>query len=290
VTDGDWAACAAVWDVVTPAEPLDVALARTRAAREPRRLYVLAEREGALVGCGYGGPSQTEGRGFVSPRVVPGRRREGVGTAVLVHLCEHLERAGFALASALVDGNDPEAVAFAEHVGFEIVDRQVEQVRVLGDEAGAEPPHDVVFTTVAERPELLGEAYPLAEQGYADLATVDAVTVSLEEWLEEEATIPEASLVALVDGEIVAYSGLNRVGDAGAEDGLTVVRRDRRRQGLALALKRAKLARAAALGITEITTWTQERNAAMRAVNEQLGYRYRDVVLSVRAPLPLRER
>ncbi|MGL6280262.1 MAG: GNAT family N-acetyltransferase, partial [Gaiella sp.] len=133
---------------------------------------------------------------------------------------------------------------------------------------------------------LLRDVFPLALQGYADLASVDDVTVTLEEWLEEEASIPEASLVALAGGEPVAYSGLS--GTLGvAADGLTVVRRDWRGRGLALALKRAKLARAAALGVREISTWTQEANGAMRAVNERLGYRYRDLVLDVRALLPL---
>ena len=45
-----------------------------------------------------------------------------------------------------------------------------------------------------------------------------------------------------------------------AEDGLTVVRRDWRRRGLALALKRLELAWAAANGIREIVTWTQRGN------------------------------
>jgi mycothiol synthase len=57
---------------------------------------------------------------------------------------------------------------------------------------------------------------------------------------------------------------------------------------LALALKREKLAWAAANGIREIVTWTQRGNEGMRAVNERLGYVYRGVTVSVRAPLPLR--
>jgi RimJ/RimL family protein N-acetyltransferase len=209
-----------------------------------------------------------------------------VGTALLLALCDHLHAVGFSLATAHVDGHDAGAVAFAARFGFAEAGRQVEQVRALGEERPVAPPEGVVFTTVAERPALLEEVFPLALQGYADLASVDDVTVSLDEWLEEEATIPEASLVALAAGVPVAYSGLSGPREA-ASDGLTVVHRDWRRRGLALALKREKLARAATLGIEEITTWTQEGNAGMRAVNERLGYRYRDLVLDVRAPLPL---
>ena len=40
-------------------------------------------------------------------------------------------------------------------------------------------------------------------------------------------------------------------------------------------------------GFRELVTWTQRGNDGMRAVNEQLGYAYRSVSISVRAPLPL---
>ena len=72
-----------------------------------------------------------------------------------------------------------------------------------------------------------------------------------------------------------------------AEDGITVVRRDWRRRGLATALKRAELEWAARNGIREVVTWTQRDNDGMRAVNERLGYAYRSVAVTVRAPLPL---
>jgi mycothiol synthase len=166
-------------------------------------------------------------------------------------------------------------------------DRQVEQVKALGTEPAGVPPDGIVFVTVAERPELLRESYELATQGYADLATVEPVTVSLEEWLEEEAEIPEGTFVALAGDEIVGYTGMTGSRDTAVWDGLTVVRRDWRRRGLAVQLKRAKLAWAAGAGIAEIVTWTQTGNDGMRAVNERLGYAYRAVVLSVRAPLPL---
>jgi mycothiol synthase len=142
--------------------------------------------------------------------------------------------------------------------------------------------------TVGQRPEVLREAYELGRQGFADMATDRPATISLDEWLREEATLPEGSFVALVDGEIVGYSGLCRHDSPGvAEDGLTVVRRDWRRRGLATALKRRELAWAAANGLHEVVTWTQRRNEGMRIVNERLGFTTRDVSLTMTAPLPL---
>ena len=97
---------------------------------------------------------------------------------------------------------------------------------MLGDELSLSPlPEGVEVVTVAERPELLREAYPLAaEEGYADLAVEGDVVIKLDDWLRDEATLPEGSFVALHDGEIIGYSGLMRHDNPGtAEDGLTVV-------------------------------------------------------------------
>jgi GNAT superfamily N-acetyltransferase len=56
---------------------------------------------------------------------------------------------------------------------------------------------------------------------------------------------------------------------------------------LALALKRMELAWAAAGAYREVVTWTQQGNHAMRRLNELLGYEYRDVSVTMLAPLPL---
>ena len=112
-------------------------------------------------------------------------------------------------------------------------------------------------------------------------------TISLEDWLSDEATHPEGSFVALAAGEIIGYSGLCKLSEGVAEDGLTVVRRDWRRRGLATALKRRELAWAAANGIREIVTWTQTGNEGMRRANELLGFEYRSVSISMAAPLPV---
>ena len=126
------------------------------------------------------------------------------------------------------------------------------------------------------------------DEGYTDLAVDGEVVIPLEDWLRDEATLPEGSFVALADGEIVGYSGLMRHDNAGvAEDGLTVVARDWRRRGLAMALKRLELAWAAENGFREVVTWTQRGNEGMRDVNERLGYEYRTVALKMMASLPL---
>jgi len=254
-----------------------VAEMRAQSAADPTRLLVVAELDGVLAASGLAGRSSL-GCAGLHPRVLPTARRRGVGSAVLARLEAHAVETGFTEAVAFAD--DDGALAFALSRGYEEVDRQVEQVRTLdGTEKPAPFPAGVEVVTVAERPELLGAAYPLAVEGYAGMATFRPVHVPLEEWLRTEATLPAGSFVALAGDEVVGYAGLCRDDDDGtrAEDGLTAVRHDWRRRGLATALKRAELAWAAAHGIRLVYTWTQRGNDGMRAVNEQLGYVTRNV-------------
>ena len=260
-----------------------------RERSEPDMLVLVADLDGETVGAGLAGRSDVQGRGFVAPRVHPDAHRRGVGTALLHALTEHVASLGFDRAAASAD--DPGSQAFAERFGFEEIDREVEQVIVLPAQLPEAPlPDEIEVVTIAERPELLRETYPLAQgEGYADLALEGDVVIKLEDWLKDEGTLPEGSFVALHDGEIVGYSGLVHHDNPGvAEDGLTVVAREWRRRGLALALKRLELVWAAENGVSEVITWTQRGNDGMRAVNEQLGYEYRTVALKMMGPVPLR--
>ena len=262
-----------------------------RERNEPNQLVLVAALDGDIVGAGLAGPSDVQGRGFVAPRVHPGARRRGVGSAMLERLTDHVVTLGFDKAWASVD--DDGSRAFAEHFGFEEVDREVEQVIALPAELPKAPlPADVEVESIADHPELLQETYALArDEGYTDLAIDGEVVVSLEDWLRDEATLPGGSFVALQGDRIVGYSGLMRHDNPGvAEDGLTVVTRDWRRRGLALALKRLELEWAIEHGFKEVSTWTQRRNEGMRRVNEELGYTYRTVAAKMMGPVPLKVR
>jgi mycothiol synthase len=257
-----------------------------RAQARPERLLLLAALDGRLAGSGLSDRSDVGDRFALKPRVLPSARHRGVGTALLRALAAHAER--FEVAQVATHLEEPDARGFAERFGFREIDRQVEQVKTLGDEPAPPPLDGLEVVTIGERPELLRAAYPLACEGYADFALDGPATISLDDWLLEEATLPEGSFVALDHGEIVGFSGLVRHDNDGvAEDGLTVVRRDRRGRGIASALKRMELAWAAANGFREVVTWTQQGNEAMRRLNERLGYAYRDESVTMLAPLPL---
>jgi len=275
----------AAWNALAPDEPTSTEQQRARLERDPRRLHVLAEVDGSVAGCGFAGPSDSPERAFIMPRVRVGTRGRGIGTLVLRRLLSHATLLGFETVSSHVDGSDARSLVFARRHGFGEVDRQVEQVKIVADEPFAGAPVGLDVVTIEERPDLLREAYDLALEGYADMATVTPVTISLEDWLADEASLPGGSFVALSGSEIVGYTGLCRRSDGTVEDGLTVVRRPWRRRGVAAALKRAKLAWAAQHGIAEIVTWTQNGNDAMRALNVRLGYVDRSVCVVVHRQL-----
>jgi GNAT superfamily N-acetyltransferase len=258
-----------------------------RAMTPSTTLLIVAELDGRLAGSGVAGVSDLRDRAFVAPRVLPEQRRRGVGQALLRALIRHAETLGVDKVWAGV--TDPGSRAFAERFGFNEVDSEVEQVRRLETPLEPRPlPDGIEVVSIAERPELLETAYPLACEGWADFATVAPATLDLPDWLRNEATLPAGSFVALADGEVVGYSGLcAHDTDGVAEDGLTVVRRDWRRRGVAGALKQRELAWAAANGYREVVTWTQTGNEGMRMLNERLGYEYRDVATKMVAPLPL---
>ena len=285
-SDRDLEQWLAVRRLVLPDEPAST-VEQMRALDTPERLLLLAERDGELAGSGLATRSDTGG-GFVVPRVLAEHRRRGVGTALLEPLLDHVRAHGFETAVTHTESDG--AREFAERHGFTEIDRQVEQVREVSPDEAAPAAYDgVEFTSVAERPELLERAFPIAEQGYADLVLVNRTMrpVPLEEWLRDEATLPGGSIVALEGERVVGYAGLLSWNDddARAENGLTVVDRSWRRRGLATALKQHQIAWAATNGIRELVTWTQTGNEGMRTVNEGLGYVTRTVSLTMRRAL-----
>ncbi len=262
-----------------------VELMRADLAANPDRRFYVAELDGEVVGSGLVSLSDLGDRFTVKVRVLPHARRRGVGTALLRRLVTHAT--GDKISAHL---EEEASRPFAERFGFRETDRQVEQVKRLGDEPPPPPPPEGIdVVSCAERPALLREAYPLASEGYHDMALEVPAQISLENWLRDhKALLPGGSFAALADGEIVGFSGLVDHDNPGvAEDGLTVVRRDWRRRGLATTLKRMELAWAGANGFHEVVTWTQRANEGMRRINELLGYEYRDVSITMVAPLPL---
>ena len=290
-SDADHEAWAAVKSAVIPGEP--VTGEELRRLAKPDRLLLLAETDGVVVGCGIASPSSFLGATFVGPRVLPEARGQGVGALLLEALADHGAALDRTALVAHVDGADARSLGFARRFGFTEFDRQVQQTRLLSGEAPSPPRNGLLpgqlgveLVSIAARPDLLEQAWrQVAVEAYADIPLPEPIEVPLDEWLREEATLAEGSFVALRGDEVVGYAGLLRL-DArltAAEHGLTAVRRDLRRQGVATALKRAQIAWAAASGLQELVTWTQRVNGDMQRLNGRLGYLVTSESITVRA-------
>jgi mycothiol synthase len=286
-TPADLEVFAEIKSRVVPNEP--VTAEQLAATDEPGRLLLLAERDGALAGCGIAGLSNFGGRVFIAARVLEEHRRHGVGRELVRALAEHGRGLGRDGVNAFVDAGDESALAFVRSYGLDEVDYQLEQVRVVGEEPPADAPDGIELVSLdGRREELLQAVWPVAKEGYADMPLPGAVSYPFATWMRDEATRPDGSFVAYENGRPVGYAGLmeHANGSAVAEHGLTVVCRDRRGRGIARALKRAQLHWASISGVVELITWTQKGNEAMQALNASLGYENRSRVLTMQGPLP----
>jgi len=285
-TDTDYEVWLAVRRAVLPHERIP-SLDELKQSIAPEDLNLLADLDGELAGSGLANRSDS-GNAHLAPRVLPDKRGRGVGAALLERLAAHAVEHGYERAGAHVAAGDEHSIRFARRFGFEEARRDIQQVLVVDGNVKPRDVDGVEFVSIESRPELLEAAFPLAQDGYADMP-IDGLDVRLASWLAEEATLPAGSFVALAGGEIIGYAGLMSWADepAKAEHGLTVVRRDRRRRGLAAALKERQIAWAAANGVRQLVTYTQTGNENMQAVNARLGYVTTDVSISFSRELPL---
>jgi GNAT superfamily N-acetyltransferase len=202
-------------------------------------------------------------------------------------LAEHVTALDLPELRAMVE--DKESLAFAEHFGFVERDRQIEQVRVVGEEQPkSAPPKGVDIITLDQQAGLWAACYDgFGTQVLADFATYEPLEVSAEQWSASWAGDP--MFLTLANGEVIGCAGLHRDHERPerAENALTAVRRDWRGRGVASTLKRRTLQWAATHGISELYTWTQARNTPMLRLNEELGYVVGKTSVSLARRLPL---
>ena len=287
-TQDDLAAYAAVWSEISPRDAVSADFVQARLAREPERLYLLAEHTGRSLGCGFVGGSSFPGRKMVAIGVVPDERRQGLGSALLEHCLDHARSIGGDVAAGWVWEDSAPGLAFAAHHGFVELERGVEFVRELEEEEEEEvppPPPGIEIEELA--PEHFRGAYEIWTEGVADIPSTEQAEVKpFDRWLTETLA-KELVLLALDGPTVVGFAALDdRDREAGlAENDLTTVRRSHRGRGIAEALKRTQFARAAERGYRRVVTGQDEGNMPMRRLNEKLGYRPLPATILMRRPL-----
>ncbi len=285
-TDEDYEQWRQVRIAVIPYERTQ-SVAELRSGDSPDRLLLLARDGGTVVGHGLAQRSESAHSGGVIPRVLPDHRGKGVGSALLRRLSDHVAGLGLAMVRASVD--DEPSLRFAQRFGFVEVNREVEQTYVITQAPEVSPlPDGLEVVTAQERPGLWEGCFDgFGREALAGFSVDTPLDVSHERWTRD--WLGDPMFLALDDGEVVGCAGLGLDSDnpTRAENSLTAVRGDWRGRGLAVHLKQRTLAWAAGHGVTEVYTWTQDGNAAMRSLNTRLGYATTRTGIQVARPLPL---
>jgi len=286
LTDEDYEQWRAVRMAVVPYERTQ-SVAELREGDSPERLLLLVRVDGVVAGSGLSDRADSASSGSVIPRVLPEFRRQGIGTALLYRLADHVAGLGFPTVRASVD--DEASCCFAEHFGFAEVNREIEQTYTVSAAPDLSPlPDGIEVVTAQDRPGLWEACFdPFGRESLADFAVDTPLEVTLDRWTR--VWLGEPMFLALHDGEVVGCAGLGLDADdpTRAESALTAVRRDWRGRGVAVHLKQRTLAWAAEHGIAEVYTWTQDGNAAMRALNTRLGYATTRTGIQMARTLPL---
>lgn len=247
-------------------------------ARAERRLLAF-EEAGELAGLASAGREWTRSdptHGYVEISVDPAHRGRRIASQLMVEVDAHLSRLGVRTARG-ESLDEPAARTLAARHGFE---ESGSSSTSAVDPRSVRPlplPPDVTVVPFVELddPE---PVWALDLEVSRDIPNEVFDAVSLEEWSKTFWRSPivddDASLVARVDGELVAMTMVRIDRDSGrAKNNLAGTRRAFRGRGIATALKSQSLARAAELGATIVITDNEELNAPMLAVNAKLGYR-----------------
>jgi GNAT superfamily N-acetyltransferase len=265
-----------------------------RQARETVWLLASEGKDDVGAAIGIGGWHSPEGVARGEVTVPRESRGGGVGSALLGALSTWARDLGYVDLMGPVKETDDASLAWAARRGFVEIGRNSLLVLDLtrAVKPSVVPPDGIEIVSWAERPGVEAGMYAVAREAYADVpGEEDAEVASYEAWLAMDmqgaGDRPEATFVALSDGEVVAYAklSLSRARPAVAMHDMTGVRRDWRGRGIARALKAMEIAWALDNGYERLETQNEERNEPIRRLNERYGYVVEPGSVTVRGPI-----
>jgi GNAT superfamily N-acetyltransferase len=285
-------------DVYNAVWPHDrVGIVEERSYRASLRDYVdlLARVDGEVGGSALGAiQPQWPEFAFALVSVLPERRRQGAGTALYEAVSAWARERGLDTIETVVADNDPESLAFAQRRGFaeESHEKGVSLDLTQIEPPRVEWPEGVAITTWAERPELARGMYEVVLEAAPDIpGGEDEQIEPYEDWLAHDmqgpGDRPDATFVAVAGDEVIGYAkfSLSVAQSTTAHHDLTGVKRAWRGRGVARALKATQIAWAKTNGYEELRTRNDERNAPIRHLNEEFGYRPTTGRIYLKGPL-----
>jgi mycothiol synthase len=279
--------------IVSEPEAIEHARATT-----PRYEDWLALLDGEPVGvgsCSLNPGMEEDTAAFATACVLDQARGQGIGTTIYKQVSTHARWLGKSELMTWGYEDDAGGVAFADRHGFLVVKRNRGLRLVLEGcpRPTADLPEDIAITTLADSPELTRGVWETAREAMPDIPyyTVPMSAGSLEEFTARSFAgpryIPEATFVAVRDGEVLGYAQLAWMSRAAgvADHAMLAVRRAWRGRGIAKALKARQITWALDNGLNELRTGNDERNASARAVNDNFAYTPLPDQLGYRGPL-----
>lgn len=254
-------------------------------ASHPDRRYrlLVAEEDGEIIGTaqvGIAHESPEPGQGFCNPYTSPDRLGRGAGSLLLTTAEEYLAGIGaVAVYTWVLD--EPANREFSRKRGYAA--RRPAHFLHLDLANGTLPPRQEVPAGVELRTaaDFADDPRPLFEADAETTADEPSDTPSeladYEDWLNSTWRHPcfDSGLtsVAMVDGEVAAFSAATTDGRTTYSTGMTGTRRAYRGRGLAKLAKNDSLHRARAAGYTDAYTGNDAGNGPMLAINDWFGYR-----------------
>jgi Predicted acetyltransferase len=252
-----------------------------------------AERDGRVVGSGSYGQSSGmyhPRKFYVEVNVLPEYRGQGVGTVLYRHVLEALEP--FDPIELHTDAREDDAprLRYLARAGFTEKMRESESVIDVTAFDPADFREDVAkveaqgimvrpFSELdAEDPGARRKLHDLHWAVVQDIPHPDAITqVPFDVWVkrfESPNFLPEGNIVALDGDRYVGTSVLYRSSDPDLLDtGMTGVRREYRKRGIATAMKVRALAYARQYGVSKVRTCNEQNNKGMLGINYRLGFK-----------------
>lgn len=299
----DYPALCALLHRVLPHQLSSVEKLRAADAQVPEHMLsrrVIAERDGQLVGYTWFGHDReafVERAPAFNLKVLPDHRGQGIGRALYQRMLDGVAHLDPVSLEGYAFEHHTDGVAFLERRGFSERMRFVDLELTVADFDFAAWDRECALPirSMAEFPGAAEEAalrkvHALFEAVLPDVPNTQEWTLRFEDVVSDARRpdyIPECWLAAEApDGSFVATSSLWRTADPEvAWIGLTGVRREWRRRGLATALKVAAARWARDHGVRVIRTDNESANVEMLALNRRMGFAEKTVEIAFRKDL-----